>query len=112
MSKNYWVSDPVILLLFYFGLFVCFVLFFFFSGFFFSGEMPSASDATNAYRVEQAQPNRNPSDVIKIKIHCLGGGSGIIGSLLFIIPFNFFRVIHYSLFNFAQYSLFIFKFVE
>ena len=42
----------------------------------------------------------------------VGGGSGITGSLLFIIPFNFFRVIHYSLFNFARYSLFLFKFVE
>ena len=41
-----------------------------------------------------------------------GGGSGIIGSLLFIIPFSFFWVIHYSLFSFARYSLFRFKFVE
>ena len=28
---------------------------------------------------------------------CFGGGSGIIGSLLFIIPFIFFRVIPYSI---------------
>ena len=32
----------------------------------------------------------------------LGGGSGIIGSLLFIIPFIFFWVIHYSLFSFLD----------
>ena len=37
---------------------------------------------------------------------CIRGGSGIIGSLLFIIPFIFFWVIHYSLFSFARYSLF------
>ena len=49
-----------------------------------------------------------------IGAHCLksfiGGGGGVIGSLLF-IPFIFFSVIHYSLFSFARYSLFRFKFV-
>ena len=42
----------------------------------------------------------------------IGGGSGIIGTLLFIIPLIFFLVIHYSLCKFARYSLFRFKFVE
>ena len=42
----------------------------------------------------------------------IGGGSRIIGSLLFIIPFIFFWVIHYFLFSFVRYSLFRFQFVE
>ena len=54
----------------------------------------------------------NDSFPCKIGYYNFGGGSGIIGSLLFIIPLIFFRVIHYSLFNFARYSLFRFEFVE